>query len=230
MITSVVDRHRASLPVPSADCHRTLSPYVAAAVTDVLRGVFGRGGTGAGLDLGARPVAGKTGTTNSSAATWFSGYTPQYAVSVWIGDPRGGQRYPLRDITAYGHRIGTVFGRSVAGPIWRQTMTSLLARAPVEGFPSPATTVLTGLTPPVPDVRGLGRDAAVTALLRAGYAVRIDPSTAAPDPLAQTGQVADQAPAPGTAAPYGSEVELTLTAGSDTSAVVPSALPVGATG
>ncbi|HSN05848.1 MAG TPA: transglycosylase domain-containing protein [Candidatus Angelobacter sp.] len=229
-ITSVVDRHGATLPVPSAGCHRTLSPYVAAAVTDVLRGVFGRGGTGAGLDLGGRPVAGKTGTTNSSAATWFSGYTPQYAVSVWIGDPRGGQRYPLRNITAYGHRIGTVYGRSVAGPIWRQTMTALLAKAPVEGFPSPATTVLTGLTAPVPDVRGLARDAAATALLSAGYTVRIDPSTAAPDPLMQAGQVADQSPPPGTAAPYGSEVVLTLTAGSDTSVVVPSTLPGVPTG
>ena len=230
VITSVVDRHGAHLPVPSADCHRTLSPYVAAAVTDVLRGVFGRGGTGAGLDLGTRPAAGKTGTTNSSAATWFSGYTPQYAVSVWIGDPRGGQRYPLRNITAYGHRIGTVYGRSVAGPIWRQTMESLLAKAPVEGFPSPATTVLTGLTPPVPDVRGLGRDAAVTALLRAGYAVRIDPSTAAPDPLARVGQVADQSPPSGSAAPYGSEVVLTLTAGSNTQVVIPSSLPVSPSG
>ena len=226
-ITAVVDRHGTSLPIPSASCHRTLSPYVAAAVTDVLRGVFGRGGTGSGLDLGTRPAAGKTGTTNSSAATWFSGYTPQFAASVWIGDPRGGQRYPLRNITAYGHAIGTVYGRSVAGPIWRQTMSSLLAGTPVVGFPSPATTVLTGLTPPVPDVRGLGRDAAVTALLRAGYTVRLDTATAAPDPLAQVGQVADQTPLPGSAAPYGSEVVLTLTAGSDTGVAVPTALPVG---
>ena len=47
-------------------------------------------------------------------------------------------------------------------------MTSLHAKLPVEAFPAPATTALTGLTPPVPDVRGLDRDAAITALLRAG--------------------------------------------------------------
>jgi len=225
VITSLKDRHGVALPIPSAGCHRTLSPYVAAAVTDVLRGVFGPGGTGAGLDLGAHPAGGKTGTTNSSAATWFSGFTPQYAASVWIGDPRGGQRYPLRDITAYGQTIGTVYGRSVAGPIWQQMMLALHAKLPVEGFPSPATTQLTGLTPPVPDVRGLGRDAAVTALLRAGYAVAIDPSTAPADPTQQPGQVADQTPLPGKQAPYGAQVVLTLTAGSDTQVAVPSALP-----
>jgi membrane peptidoglycan carboxypeptidase len=225
VITSVTDRNKAALPIPAAGCHRTLSPYVAAAVTDVLRGVFGRAGTGAGLDLGARPAGGKTGTTNSSSATWFSGFTPQYAISVWIGDPRGGQKYPLKNVKAYGRTFGTVYGRSIAGPIWRQTMTALLASEPVIGFPSPATTVLTGLTPPVPDVRGLTRDAAVTALLRAGYLVSIDPTPAAPDPAEAPGQVADQSPLPGQTAAYGSQVVLTLTSGSDTAATVPTALP-----
>jgi len=229
VITSLTDRNKVSLPVPSAGCHRTLSPYVAAAVTDVLRGVFGKGGTGAGLDLGTRPAGGKTGTTNSSAATWFSGFTPQYAISVWIGDPRGGQKFPLKNVKAYGQTFGKVFGRSIAGPIWRETMTALLVKQPVIGFPSPATTVLTGLAPPVPDVRGLTVASAVSALLRAGYVVSIDPDTAAPDPLESPGQVDTQSPLPGQQAAYGSEIVLTLTAGSDTAAAVPSALS-GATG
>ena len=224
-ISSLKDRHGAALPVPGADCHRTLSPYVAAAVTDVLRGVFGRGGTGAGLDLGARPAGGKTGTTNSSAATWFSGFTPQYAASVWIGDPRGGPRYPLHNITAYGRTFGTVYGRSVAGPIWRDLMRTLHASLPVEGFPSPETTKLTGLTPPLPDVRGLGRDAAITALLRSGYTVAIDPATAPPDPTEQPGQVAAQAPLPGENVAYGARVVLTLTADSDTQVAIPTLPP-----
>jgi membrane peptidoglycan carboxypeptidase len=224
VITALTDRNKVKLPVPSAACHRTLSPYVAAAVTDVLRGVFGKGGTGAGLDLGARPAGGKTGTTNSSAATWFSGFTPQYAISVWIGDPRGGQKFPLKNVKAYGQTFGRVFGRSIAGPIWRETMTALLASQPVIGFPSPATTVLTGLTPPVPDVRGLTVASAVSALLRAGYVVSIDPDTAPPDALEAPGQVAAQSPVPGEQSAYGSEIVLTLTAGSDTAADVPSAL------
>lgn len=220
-ITSMVDRHGTSLPVPDAACHRVITAYVAAAVTDVMRGVFSSSGTGAGLDLGARPVAGKTGTTNDSAATWFSGFTRQYATSVWIGDPRGGQRYPLHDVTAYGQRFGTVYGRSIAGPIWRQTMTALHARLPLQVFPSPRTTALTGLTPPVPDVHGLGRDAAITALLRAGYQVRLDDQLAPDDVTVGPGQVASQQPRGGTTLPYGSTVTLTLTAGSSLDVAIP---------
>jgi membrane peptidoglycan carboxypeptidase len=220
-ILSVLDRHRTSLPIPSAACHRAITPYVAAAVTDVLRGVFGPGGTGSGLGLGSRPTAGKTGTTNSSAATWFSGYTRQYATSVWIGDPRGGQRYPLRDVRAYGQTFGTVYGRSIAGPIWHSLMTALSQSLPIEAFPSPATTALTGLTPPVPDVVGLPRDVAITSLLLAGYRVTLDPDNAPPDADEPSGQVAGQTPPGGAATPYGALVTLTLSAGSDTSVAIP---------
>ncbi len=226
-ITSMTDRFAVTLPVPAAGCRRVLTPYVAAAVTDVMRGVLSSGGTGAGLGLGARPAAGKTGTTNSSAATWFSGFTPQYAVAVWIGDPRGGQKYPLRNIEAYGRTYGKVFGRTVAGPIWQDTMLALHGRTPVESFASPETAALTGVTPPVPDVRGLSRDAAITALLRAGYRVAIDPDNAQIDVALPVGQVAEQTPGVGERVPYASVVTLTLTAGSTTDVVIPepSALP-----
>jgi membrane peptidoglycan carboxypeptidase len=220
-ITSMTDRSGKRRPVPSAACRRAISPYVAAAVTDVMRGVLTSSGTGAGLDLGARPAAAKTGTTNSSAATWFSGFTPQYAVSVWIGDPRGGQKYPLRNVRAYGQTFGVVYGRSIAGPIWKETMTGLHRRLPVQAFAAPATTALTGLTPPVPDVRGLTRDAAISALLRAGYRVAIDPFTAPGDQVSQPDLVADQDPISGQAAPYATVITLTMTAGSVTDVVVP---------
>ena len=228
-ITSVTDRHGASLKVPSAACHRAISPYVAAVVSDVLRGVFSGSGTGAGLGLSGRVAAGKTGTTNSSAATWFSGYTPQYAASVWIGDPRGGQRYPLHDVTAYGQTFSVVYGRSIAGPIWQQLMTTLHAKLPARAFASPAATALTGLAPPLPQVVGLPRDVAITALLHAGYHVRLDPQTSAASDSVGPGQVAEQQPASGTTLAYGATVTLTLTAGSDLSVTIPEPwqLPAG---
>jgi membrane peptidoglycan carboxypeptidase len=226
-ITSVIDRSRVKLAVPSASCHRVLTPYVASAVADVLKGVFGNGGTGAGLGLPGRPAGGKTGTTNNSAATWFSGFTPQYATSVWIGDLRGGQRYPLHGIEAYGHFIGTVYGRSVAGPIWQQLMTALHTGLPVQDFPAPSTTALTGLTPPVPDVVGLSRDSAITALLRAGYAVKIDPLDAPLDATLPVDTVAEQSPPAGAFAPYATTVVLTLTNGSETQVVIPTPEQIG---
>jgi membrane peptidoglycan carboxypeptidase len=220
-ITSMTDRHGAKLPVPSAQCHRAISEYVAASVTDVMRGVFGASGTGAGLAIPGRPAAGKTGTTNSSAATWFSGFVPQFATSVWIGDPRGGQKYPLHDVVAYGQTFGTVYGRSIAGPIWQQLMTAITAKLPVRTFPSPAATALAGLTPPTPNVVGLPRDVAITALLRAGYKVRLSPTLAKPDAALGAGQVESQQPAPGSLVAYGSTVTLTLTDGSDLRVTIP---------
>ena len=220
-VLAMNDRIGKSLHVPSAQCHRAISPYVADSVSQVLRAVFAPYGTGAGLDLGGRPIAGKTGTTNDSAATWFTGYTPQYAMSVWVGDPRGGQKYPLHNIEAYGQRIGTVYGRSVAGPIWQETMRGLHDALPVKQFESPTASAMSGLLPPVPDVRGMTRDAAVTALLDAGFRVRLLPQTAAPDPNLPVGQVAAQSPASGSLVEYNSLVSLTLTNGSDVNAKIP---------
>ncbi len=220
-ITSMTDRRGKKLAVPDAGCHRTLSPFVAATVADVLRGVFRSGGTGVGLGLDTRPAGGKTGTTNSSAATWFTGFTAQYAMSVWIGDPRGGQKYPLHGIQAYGHYIGTVYGRSVAGPIWHDAMTTLHASLPIEEFLAPETASLTALSAPVPDVLGLTRDAAITTLLRAGFRVAIDQLTAPLDLLVAPGQVALQSPAPGSAAAFASTINLTLTSGSDVTVAIP---------
>jgi penicillin-binding protein 1B len=55
-------------------------------VTSVLRGVVDRG-TGYGVRaLGFHgPVAGKTGTTDDYRDAWFIGYTPDFAVGVWVG-------------------------------------------------------------------------------------------------------------------------------------------------
>ena len=45
-------------------------------------------GTGVRAQLAdGRPVAGKTGTTENYGDAWFVGYTPQLAVSVWVGYP-----------------------------------------------------------------------------------------------------------------------------------------------
>ena len=220
-VLSMTDRDGKSMDVPSAECHRAISAYVADSVTQVLRAVFSSYGTGAGLDLGNRPVAGKTGTTNDSAATWFSGFTPQYAVSVWVGDPRGGQKYPLHDIEAYGQRFSKVYGRTVAGPVWQETMRGLHQGLPIKQFESPSASALSGLLPPVPDVRGMTREAAVTALLDAGFRVRLSTKLAAADPNLPVDQVAGQSPAAGEFADYDSVVTLTLTDGSQTDVTIP---------
>lgn len=65
---------------------RALSPEVAYAATKVMQGVV-TGGTGTAARLAnGQPAAGKTGTTEYEKDSWFCGFTPQYAVAIWLGD------------------------------------------------------------------------------------------------------------------------------------------------
>jgi membrane peptidoglycan carboxypeptidase len=131
-ITEVKDRYGKNLNVPSADCERTIDLQVADSTTAVLAGVIDgpvKGRTGQAMDLG-RPAAGKTGTTDSSAAVWFVGYTPDMAAAVWVGDPRGGQKYPMKGVTINGRYYSQVFGSTMPGPIWRDALIGALEGTP----------------------------------------------------------------------------------------------------
>ena len=66
-----------------ASQQRVVNGNSVARLNYLLRAVVERG-TG-GRAVIDRPVAGKTGTSNNHIDTWFSGYTPQLACSVWIG-------------------------------------------------------------------------------------------------------------------------------------------------
>ena len=131
-ISKITDRFGVEIDVPSADCKRTIDLQVADSTTAVLAGVIDGpipGRTGRAMDLG-RPAAGKTGTTDRSAAVWFVGYTPDMAASVWVGDPRGGQKYPMKNINIGGRYYSQVFGSTMPGPIWRDSLIGALAGTP----------------------------------------------------------------------------------------------------
>ncbi len=82
---------------------------------------------GGSLTVPGRTVAVKTGTTNDSRDAWTIGYTPQYAVGVWVGN---------NDNAAMASG-----GSDMAGPIWRSTMTKLLAGKPNAAFAVPSSIV-----------------------------------------------------------------------------------------
>lgn len=131
-ITEITDRYGKNLDVPSAGCTRTIDLQVADSTTAVLAGVINGpvpGRTGQAMNLG-RPAAGKTGTTDSSAAVWFVGYTPDMAAAVWVGDPRGGQKYPMKRVTINGRYYSQVFGSTLPGPIWRDSLIGALEGTP----------------------------------------------------------------------------------------------------
>jgi membrane peptidoglycan carboxypeptidase len=80
---------------------------------------------------GGRPVAAKTGTTQSRIEgqnndAWTVGYTPSIATSVWVGTD---DNSPIK--TSAGRPI---YGRMVPGTIWQQFMNAALRNKPVEQF------------------------------------------------------------------------------------------------
>ncbi|HEY9700482.1 MAG TPA: penicillin-binding protein 1A [Trichocoleus sp.] len=97
-----------------------LDPWAVAALNDVMQSVV-TSGTATAAQLG-RPTAGKTGTTSSERDIWFSGYVPQLATAVWVGND---------DYSPLG--VGATGGTYVA-PIWRNFMLKALDGVPVETF------------------------------------------------------------------------------------------------
>jgi membrane peptidoglycan carboxypeptidase len=123
------------IEVRPAPCRRVLPSPVADTVTSVLTGVITRG-TGRNADPG-RPAAGKTGTVQDYSSAWFAGYTPDLAAAVWMGDPRGGYRYPLRDVEVAGTRYAQVYGGGVPAQTWSALVRGALQGSAPRPFPAP---------------------------------------------------------------------------------------------
>ena len=115
------------------ECNRVVSSRVADTIVALMQGPMSAGGTAPNAAFG-RPASGKTGTTDNSSAVWFAGYTPQIASAVWVGDPRGGFEYPVRNTYINGRYYGVVYGATLPAPIWRQAMVGAHADLPVRGF------------------------------------------------------------------------------------------------
>ena len=106
-------------------CRQVVSRAVADTVTHVLAGVVAKG-TGTAARIG-RHAAGKTGTVQDYSAAWFVGYTPELASAVWMGDPRGGYRYPLRNVVVSGRAYRQMYGGQVPAQTWSSLMRGALA-------------------------------------------------------------------------------------------------------
>ncbi len=82
-------------------------------------------GTGRRAKSIGRPLAGKTGTTNSYQDAWFVGYAPNLATGVWVG---------FDGVRTLG-RLES--GAHAALPIWTQFMGKALQPLPVTTFTIP---------------------------------------------------------------------------------------------
>jgi membrane peptidoglycan carboxypeptidase len=201
VVSSIVDRDGKQLPVPTSACKRAVDANVAHGVTFALKQVL-VSGTAAGLGIG-RPAAGKTGTTDDSKDTWFIGYTPQLATAVWVGDSptlaSGRSRRSINGRTIAGHGYGTIYGATIAAPVWREIMTAASKGLPAKDWSNPSGKVLEGSAVRVPDVTNQSIDQAMTQLKAAGFDVSVGgpvSSSIGPDRVAETSPGAGSRVAP----------------------------------
>jgi penicillin-binding protein 1A len=187
-----------------AQCQQVIRPDVAHLITAMLEGVV-QHGTGTNAALG-RPVAGKTGTTQDYSNAWFVGYTPQVSTSVWVGFP-----FSIDSLSNY---FGTsVFGGTVAAPIWHSYMARVTNGMPVQGFPA-APPPETGT---VPRVVGMRSKAAQAKLAAAYFTPKVE-KVASVEPA---GVVINQNPNAGATAQLGSLVTISVSSGKAPQVVLP---------
>jgi len=128
-ILEVLDKNGKKLDeYKEKDGKRVMDAKIVQTLTDILSDNEARApyfGSQNYLTLGARPVAGKTGTTNDYRDAWMIGYTPSLAVGVWVGN---------NDFSAMKRGAG---GSKVAAPIWNAFMKSALEDTEVEQFEKP---------------------------------------------------------------------------------------------
>lgn len=87
-------------------------------MTSMLQDVIKRGTGRRALAMGREDIAGKTGTTNDSIDSWFSGYNADIVTTVWAGfdQPQSLGRHE--------------YGGTVALPIWMNYMSAVLKDMP----------------------------------------------------------------------------------------------------
>ena len=170
---------------------QVLDPMTAYQITSMMEGVVQRG-TATSVKALARPVAGKTGTTNEEKDAWFIGYTPDLAVGVFLGydQPR-----PMG-------RGGT--GGQVAAPIFTEFLSMALKDKPPVEFRVPKGLQLI----PINRRTGLRAVAGGSDTILEAF----KPGTAPPDTYSVIG-FQDEMGIPRTVSPEAGEAVLTGTGG-----------------
>jgi membrane peptidoglycan carboxypeptidase len=179
------------------DCTRVVSADIANLVTDLLKGpvTSGTASSTFASGWGDWPLAGKTGTADSNFELWFAGYTRQVTTAVWVGSPQN--PYPMPDYWGY-----SVFGGTIAAPIWKAYMVRVMEGMPSRDFPPPKLAR-------VPSVIGMTQKDAIATLKEARFKVE----TKVIDSFLPKGTVAEQTPPAGVETIPGITVLLSISNG-----------------
>ncbi|WP_376769428.1 transglycosylase domain-containing protein [Paenibacillus germinis] len=121
-IVRIEDANGQILYEASPKVEPVLDPAVAYVMTNLMESVFEEGGTGNRVaSTIKRPIAGKTGTTDTDA--WLVGFTPELATAVWVGYDKS------RDISTVESHL--------ASPIFAEFTEQTLEAIPPKLFPIP---------------------------------------------------------------------------------------------
>jgi len=197
-IASITTSGGKAVKIPAAACKQVIRADIADGVNLLLQGPLKlKRGTALGSwDESNRPAAGKTGTTNKHNQSWFVGYTPQRSASVWVGNIKvsnaNGRFTTLNGKTfgTYGYKR-SVFGGTIAGPVWGKIMEAANDGLPVVRFKTPSTAVRNGNYVSVPSVAGNSIRTATEKLEGAGFKVNIGSRV---DSSIDSGRVASTSP------------------------------------
>lgn len=114
---------------------QVIASSIADQVTSVLQQVV-LSGTATGAQALGRPIAGKTGTSNSNRSMWFVGYTPQLSAAVLMArEDAEGNPIPLDGMSGGAPAWG---GGSYPVAIFTAFMNAALGSLGIEGFVAPA--------------------------------------------------------------------------------------------
>lgn len=205
-IASITDRNGKSIPTPSADCNQALPPKVANQMAETMQLVFTKGTARKTTDpepemnigpfADGRPAAGKTGTTNNSVNTWFTGYTPDLSTSVWLGHIKS-QKESMSGELVGGRRRKPTYGGTYTAPVWKRFMEEVYANAPIRFFTPPNESKVMPLVindGKMPNVFDREVDQVREYFEKKGYVVEVGESAYS---SAKEGHVAGTAPSPG---------------------------------
>jgi len=95
-------------------------PQAIAMVNEMMKGVVTYG-TGTGANLGDRPMAGKTGTSQDYHDAWFMGFTADYVTGVWLGNDNN-------------KSMKKVTGGGLPARVWKATMAEAEATLPARAL------------------------------------------------------------------------------------------------
>lgn len=118
-ISRIINRQGKVIWSANFKSKRALDADSAAIMTWMLRNVV-EAGTGGAAELGNRPVAGKTGTSDEARDLWFIGYIPQMVTGVWLGNDDNRPTDGSSGSAAY---------------TWHEFMEKAAEGMPVEKFP-----------------------------------------------------------------------------------------------